>query len=458
MSFLSDRLARGRIHYGWYVAGITFVTLLVAAGIRSMPSILIVPVEQEFGWSRATISFAVAINLILYGLMGPFAAAFMDRLGVRTTILVSLTLVACGVALTPLMTAPWQLVLLWGVVVGTGTGMTALVLGATVVNRWFSEQRGLVMGMLTASTATGQLLFLPLLAMIVEELGWRTAVLGVACAALLIVPLVMLLMRERPRDVGLAPFGKTEMEAAPPRSTANPFAMAFGALLEGSRSRDFWLLFGTFFICGLSTNGLIGTHLIAACFDAGIPEVRAAGLLAMMGDLRSGRHDAERLAVRPLRQPLPAGMVLRAARAVAAVAALRARPVVLRPVAVRRLLRPGLDRHRPADGAAHHQHLRQGESADDVRLDLHRPPARRRRGGFRGRRAAHGDGRLPGSLHAGRAGLPRRGRHVADDRPATGRPRAGGERDGVIAGTPLHSTVMPGRKPNTSFHQRTLYS
>jgi sugar phosphate permease len=283
MSFLSDRLARGRIHYGWYVAGITFVTLLVAAGIRSMPSILIVPVEQEFGWSRATISFAVAINLILYGLMGPFAAAFMDRLGVRTTILASLTLVACGVALTPLMTAPWQLVLLWGVVVGTGTGMTALVLGATVVNRWFSEQRGLVMGMLTASTATGQLLFLPLLAMIVEELGWRTAVLGVACAALLIVPLVMLLMRERPRDVGLAPFGKTEMEAAPPRSTANPFAVAIGALVEGSRSRDFWLLFGTFFICGLSTNGLIGTHLIAACFDAGIPEVRAAGLLAMMG-------------------------------------------------------------------------------------------------------------------------------------------------------------------------------
>jgi sugar phosphate permease len=283
MSFLSDRLARGRVHYGWYVAGITFVTLLVAAGIRSMPSILIVPVEQEFGWTRATISFAVAVNLILYGLMGPFAAALMDRLGVRTTIVTSLVLVAAGVALTPLMTAPWQLVLLWGVVVGTGTGMTALVLGATVVNRWFSEQRGLVMGMLTASTATGQLLFLPLLAMIVQEVGWRAAVLGVACVALAIVPLVMLLMRERPRDVGLPPFGKAEIEAAPPRAAGNPFSVAVGALAEGARSRDFWLLFGTFFICGLSTNGLIGTHLIAACFDAGIPEVRAAGLLAMMG-------------------------------------------------------------------------------------------------------------------------------------------------------------------------------
>jgi sugar phosphate permease len=283
MSFLSDRLARGRVHYGWYVAGITFVTLLVAAGIRSMPSILIVPVEQEFGWTRATISFAVAVNLILYGLMGPFAAALMDRLGVRATIVTSLALVAVGVALTPLMTAPWQLVLLWGVVVGTGTGMTALVLGATVVNRWFSEQRGLVMGMLTASTATGQLLFLPLLAMIVQEVGWRAAVLGVACAALTIIPLVMLLMRERPRDVGLPPFGKAEIEAAPPRPTGNPVSIALSALAEGARSRDFWLLFGTFFICGLSTNGLIGTHLIAACFDAGIPEVRAAGLLAMMG-------------------------------------------------------------------------------------------------------------------------------------------------------------------------------
>ncbi|WP_051512395.1 MFS transporter [Skermanella stibiiresistens] len=282
-SRLSSRLARGPIHYGWYVAGITFLTLLVAAGIRSMPSILIVPVEQEFGWSRATISFAVAVNLVLYGLMGPFAAAFMDRLGIRTTIVLSLVLVAAGIAATPLMTAPWQLVLLWGVVVGTGTGMTALVLGATVVNRWFSERRGLVMGMLTASTATGQLLFLPLLAMVVQEVGWRIAVMGVGAVAIAIIPAVLLLMRERPRDVGLAPFGKTEIESAPTPSTGNPFANAIGALMEGMRHKDFWLLFGTFFICGLSTNGLIGTHLIAACIDAGIPEIRAAGLLAMMG-------------------------------------------------------------------------------------------------------------------------------------------------------------------------------
>ncbi|QQP91517.1 MFS transporter [Skermanella sp. TT6] len=283
MSLQGSRLARGRVHYAWYVAGITFVTLLVAAGIRSMPSVLIVPVEQEFGWSRATISFAVAINLVLYGLMGPFAAALMDRLGIRTTIVASLLLVASGIALTPLMTAPWQLVLLWGVVVGTGTGMTALVLGATVVNRWFGERRGLVMGLLTASTATGQLLFLPLLAMIVQQVGWRAAVIGVGAVALAVIPAVLLLMRERPRDLGLAPFGRTEIETPPPPVAGNPFGHALGALAEGVRSRDFWLLFGTFFICGLSTNGLIGTHLIAACIDAGIPELRAAGLLAMMG-------------------------------------------------------------------------------------------------------------------------------------------------------------------------------
>src|SRR6185295_778535 len=177
-----------RMHYAWIVAGVTFLTLLATAGIRSAPGVLIVPFEQDFGWSRATISVAVSINLLLYGLTGPFAAALLDRLGVRTTMMLALVLVAAGVALTTLMTAPWQLMLLWGVVVGGGTGMAALALGATVVNRWFSERRGLVMGVLTASTATGQLLFLPLMASIVERYGWRTAVLGIAAVALVVLP------------------------------------------------------------------------------------------------------------------------------------------------------------------------------------------------------------------------------------------------------------------------------
>lgn len=274
---------RRRFHYAWIVAGVTFVVLLTAAGIRSAPGVLIVPVEQDLGWDRATISAAVAVSIVLYGLMGPFAAALMERLGIRATMLLSLTTLAVGVSLTALVTQPWQLVALWGVVVGAGTGMTALVLAATVVNRWFEARRGVVMGLLTASTATGQLVFLPALAWGVEIFGWRSAVLAVAAVAVVVAPGVALLMRDRPADAGTRPYGAPDTWKAPPRATGNPAKMAITGLQVGVRSRDFWLLAGSFFVCGASTNGLIGTHLIPACFDHGIPEVRAAGLLAMMG-------------------------------------------------------------------------------------------------------------------------------------------------------------------------------
>jgi sugar phosphate permease len=277
-----ERLAHGRLHYAWIVAGLTFVTLLAAAGVRATVGVLIVPLEQEFGWTRATISAAVSVNLILYGFIGPFAAALIDRLGVRRTMAGALLVVAAGVVTTTAMTEPWELVLLWGVVVGGGTGMTALVLGAMVANRWFAERRGLVMGVLTASTATGQLVFLPALAALVTTYGWRVAVLAIAGFAVCVAPLLALLMRDRPSDVGLTPYGAhaPEPAAAP---AGNPFLAPLEALWRGFHSRDFWLLFASFFICGASTNGLIGTHLIAACFDHGIPEVSAAGLLAMMG-------------------------------------------------------------------------------------------------------------------------------------------------------------------------------
>lgn len=271
-----------RLHYGWIAAGITFVTLLVAAGIRSAPGVMMVPLETEFGWSRATISVAISVNLILYGLMAPFAAALMDRFGVGRTMSVALLVLAAGVAATIAMKAPWQMVLLWGIVVGAGSGSIALVLGATVVTRWFDSWRGTVMGVLSAANATGQLVFLPLMALAIEQWGWRAAVLLVAAAAAVLVPGVWLLMRERPADLGLWPVGATEPPPpSPPRG--NPARTALVALGEGLRSRDFWLLAGGFFVCGLSTNGLIGTHLIPACFDHGIPEVRAAGLLAVMG-------------------------------------------------------------------------------------------------------------------------------------------------------------------------------
>jgi sugar phosphate permease len=272
-----------RLHYAWIAAAMTFLVLLVAAGVRSAPGALMVPVEQDLGWSRATLSVAVSVSLILYGLLGPFAAALMDRLGVRLTMTLALGVLAAGVGATSLVTAPWQMVALWGFVVGTGTGMTALVLGATVVNRWFETSRGLVMGMLSAATATGQLIFLPLLAWLVEAAGWRVGVLAVAGAALALVPLVGLLMRERPADLGLAPYGAAGGPHAAPPYVGNPAMVALETLRDGMRSRDFWLLAGSFFICGASTNGLIGTHLIPACSDHGIPEIKAAGLLAAMG-------------------------------------------------------------------------------------------------------------------------------------------------------------------------------
>ena len=273
----------GKLHYAWVVAAVTFLTLLAAAGVRATPGVLIVPLETEFGWSRATISFAVGVNILLYGLIGPFAAAVMDRFGLRRTMLAALALIATGVALTPLMTQPWQLVLLWGVIVGTGSGTTALVLGATVAARWFAVRRGLVMGVLTASTATGQLVFLPFLASLAVNHGWRSVSWVVATVAVAMIPVVALLMRDRPADIGLAPYGAEPGAMPAAGAHGNPAVTALLALRDGMRSRDFWLLAGSFFICGASTNGLIGTHLIPACIDHGIPEVTGATLLAAMG-------------------------------------------------------------------------------------------------------------------------------------------------------------------------------
>ncbi len=271
-----------RIHYAWVVAAVTFCVLLTAAGIRSTPGVLMVPLQDEFGWSRATISFAVAVNIFLYGLAGPFAAAILERFGLRRTIMVALAIIASGVALTPLMQKSWQLVLLWGVVVGSGSGVTALVLGATVAARWFERQRGLVVGVLTASTATGQLVFLPLFASLLEAYGWRSVSLTIASvAALMIIP-VALLMRDYPADLKLPLYGGSRV-VAPPMPAARPFRRAFASLREACGYRNFWLLSGSFFICGASTNGLIGTHLIPACLDHGIPEVAGASLLAAMG-------------------------------------------------------------------------------------------------------------------------------------------------------------------------------
>jgi sugar phosphate permease len=284
-NWLSSALARHNLHYGWVMVGVTFLTALITAGTVGAPGVFIVPLQREFGWTTAEISSALSIRFILFGLMAPFAAALMNRYGLRNVTLAALLIVASALTASLAMTKVWHLLLLWGVVIGIGTGMTALVLGATVAARWFNARRGLVVGILTASVATGQLVFLPLLASITERMGWRIALsfvcimLGVAAFA------VLMLMRDRPSDVGLRPFGDqgTEPLAAPPPSNAPIMAAALGTLREASQTRAFWILFATFFICGASTNGLVQVHLIPMCLDYGIPQVQAASLLAAMG-------------------------------------------------------------------------------------------------------------------------------------------------------------------------------
>ncbi len=275
-------VARLGTRYAWVVVGAIFVILLVSAGGRSMPGVLLVPIEKDLGWDRATISFAVSIGIALYGLMGPFAVALMQRFGLRRVIVGALVLLAVSVAATTRVAAPWQMVLTWGLLSGIATGTMASVLAATVAGRWFRARRGLALGILTASVQTGQLVFLPILAATAEYAGWRAASMIVAAVAIAVIPVILFLVPERPASVGLPPFGASALEREVDTG-GNPIFNAFAVLGRAARVPRFWLLAGSFFVCGLSTNGLIGTHMIALCQDHGLPEVGAAGLLAAMG-------------------------------------------------------------------------------------------------------------------------------------------------------------------------------
>ena len=284
-NWLAAALTRRNIHYGWVMVGLTFFAALVSAGAVGAPGVFIVPLQREFGWTTAEISSALSIRFILFGLMAPFAAALLNRYGLRNVTLAAQSLVISALVVSLAMTKVWQLMLLWGVVIGLGTGMTALVLGATIAARWFAARRGLVVGILTASVATGQLVFLPLLAHLTDRYGWRVA-LALMCGMLVVAAFsVLMLMRDRPSDVGLRPFGDTGTEplAAPAPNNTPILAAALGTLRDASKSSVFWALFLTFAICGASTAGLIQVHLIPMCLDFGIPQVQAASLLAAMG-------------------------------------------------------------------------------------------------------------------------------------------------------------------------------
>ena len=271
--------------YAFVVVGVIFLCLLIAAGLRSAPGVMMVPLEDAFGWRRDVISFAAAVGIFLYGLTGPFAAALMERIGLRRTLVGAFVLMSGATGLSLLMTQSWQLVATWGVISGVGSGAVATVLGATIVNCWFKTNRGLMMGLMSASSATGLLIFLPFLAALAQSGGWKPVAATISVATACLIPLVFLLVPERPASIGTVRYG-AEPDDVPPVSPAaqgNFIAHTLGTLRGAAGTRVFWYLFATFFICGFTTNGLVGTHLIAFCGDQGIGEVQAAGLLSMMG-------------------------------------------------------------------------------------------------------------------------------------------------------------------------------
>jgi sugar phosphate permease len=268
------------------VALVTFLVLIASAAFRSSQGVMIVPIEEDLGWSRTITSLAISVNLVVYGVTAPFAAALMERFGVRRIAIGALALLSLGTGLTAVMTASWQLVFLWGVLVGLGTGSTALVFGALVANRWFTKRRGLVVGIFGAAWATGQLVFLPLFARIIEHQGWRYASLTVALLSATLIPVVAIVMRDRPSDVGLAPYGAEAMPEAESNTTHSGWRAAVGALAilrEAARTRAFWLLAITFAICGWTTNGIISSHFVPAMHDHGVTATTAASLLVIVG-------------------------------------------------------------------------------------------------------------------------------------------------------------------------------
>ena len=274
-----------RLHWAWIVAVVAFVTLVGAAAFRSVPGVLIEPLHEEFGWSHGLIGSAVSLNLMLFGLISPFAAALMDRFGVRPVVTFALVMVAAGSGLTVFMTEPWQLIVCWGLVVGIGTGSMSMAFVATITSRWFVARRGLVSGILTAGNATGQLIFLPVVAWFATNHGWRTAAVLASLAALAVVPLVLLFLRNHPADLGLQAFGATEADPGPPphQQVGSSAGRALAVLRDAAGNRTFWLLAGGFAICGMTTNGLIATHFVPAAHDHGMPATTAAGLLAVVG-------------------------------------------------------------------------------------------------------------------------------------------------------------------------------
>ena len=280
---LAPALARRGIHYGWVMVALTFLTMLSTAAVMGSPGVFIGPISKEFGWTTGEVSAPLGLRFALYGLVAPFAAALIQRYGVRAVVSTSVVMLVGGIAVSSQMTALWQLWATWGIILGLGAGMTAMVLGATVSSRWFTARRGLVVGLLTASNATGQLIVMPLAAALAENYGWRVALLpGIVMLGVCLL-LTLLLGCDHPGKLNMAPYGDTAVIPPPPPVTTGAVRNSFAALAEGTRSSIFWILAFTFFVCGLSTGGLIQTHFIPMCGDFGIPGMEAAYILAIIG-------------------------------------------------------------------------------------------------------------------------------------------------------------------------------
>jgi sugar phosphate permease len=283
-NLLPRTFARLGIHYGWAIVAVIFLTMLSTSAVMGMVGVLMLPLKSEFGWDLGAISGALALRVLIYGMVAPLAAAILQRYGVRRVVSAALALIVFGLTLASRMTALWQMWLTWGLMIGLATGVTANVLGATVATRWFTKQRGLIIGVLNASNATGQLLFLPVAAWLSEHLGWRYALMPASIMCIVCLLLVILIVRDHPGDVQLPSYGETDvLPPPPPRSGQNALAISFSALSDAAQDRTFWVLAGTFFVCGLSTSGLVQNHFIPLCHDFGVATLTASSILAMMG-------------------------------------------------------------------------------------------------------------------------------------------------------------------------------
>ncbi|MET0692042.1 MAG: MFS transporter [Candidatus Binatia bacterium] len=276
-------------YYGWFVISLCFLTTLTSAGVRSSPSVLIHPLEAEFGWSRTLIASAVSMNLLLFGIAAPLSGFLIDRFGPRKVMIGSLSLLIVGVSGTMMMTQFWQFFLVWGVIVGLGAGGVGSVLTATVGNRWFVAKRGLALGILGSASSTGQIIFLPLFMAMITYAGWRLGSMALIIVALILLPLIFLFMRDDPSEVGLEPYGSGDPKATAIGGAASlrgmPAKNATITAKEVVTHPTFWLLAASFFVCGGTANGLIGTHLIPHEIEIGIPQIAAASLLGIMGGL-----------------------------------------------------------------------------------------------------------------------------------------------------------------------------